>query len=346
MSRLDPDQIIDFIRNYPGCSSRQIHEHLDRSVSYATVKRALQSLIDQGLISSAGKGKATRYSVSGTYELFSPIDPEDYFQKEIDQRSIKASYDFRLIPEVLANHALFKKAELEKLDDLQAVFRNNLASLSETEYRKEMERLAIDLSWKSSQIEGNTYSLLETERLLREKHTASGKTREEAVMLLNHKETIDFVVEQPDYFSVLTLPKIEDLHRMLVKELSIETNIRNRRVGISGTNYRPLDNDFQLREAMTELCSLINNRENVFERSLLAILLISYIQPFMDGNKRTARLIGNALLIGHGYCPLSYRTVDSIDYKKAMLLFYEQNNIVAFKQIFIGQFEFAVGMYF
>ncbi len=91
---------------------------------------------------------------------------------------------------------------------------------------------------------------------------------------------------------------------------------------------------------------MINRKESVFEKALLALVLISYIQPFMDGNKRTARLVSNAILMNYGYCPLSFRTVDSIDYKKAMLLFYEQNNISNLKNIFIDQFEFAVGTYF
>jgi|GEM_PF-1417381 len=82
------------------------------------------------------------------------------------------------------------------------------------------------------------------------------------------------------------------------------------------------------------------------ERGILALVLISYIQPFMDGNKRTARIISNSILIHGQFCPISFRTVDSIDYKKAMLLFYEQNNITAFKQIFMQQFEFAVKTYF
>ena len=76
------------------------------------------------------------------------------------------------------------------------------------------------------------------------------------------------------------------------------------------------------------------------------LLLISYIQPFMDGNKRTARIVSNAILLHFEYCPLSFRTVDSIDYKKAMLLFYEVNNITAFKKIFIDQYIFAVNTYF
>ena len=91
---------------------------------------------------------------------------------------------------------------------------------------------------------------------------------------------------------------------------------------------------------------MINGKQNVFEKSLLALVLISYIQPFIDGNKRTARIVSNAILINHNYCPISFRTIDAVEYKKAMLLFYEQNNISSFKEIFISQFEFAVNTYF
>lgn len=215
-----------------------------------------------------------------------------------------------------------------------------------TEYRKEMERLGIDLSWKSSQIEGNTYSLLETERLLKEKQTASGKTREEAVMLLNHKDALDFILDKPDYLKEISLGRIEEIHALLTKELGVDRNIRHRRAGITGTNYKPLDNEFQIREALDDSCLLINGKDEVFEKALLALVLLSYIQAFTDGNKRAARIISNGILIAYGHCPISFRSVDSIDYKKAMLMFYEQNNIAAFKRIFIDQFLFAVKTYF
>lgn len=70
--------------------------------------------------------------------------------------------------------------------------------------------------------------------------------------------------------------------------------------------------------------------------------MISYIQPFEDGNKRTSRLLGNALLLANGYCPLSYRSVDEVEYKKAIILFYERNSVLYFKGMFIDQFKQAV----
>ncbi|MCL2738317.1 MAG: Fic family protein, partial [Bacteroidales bacterium] len=135
-------------------------------------------------------------------------------------------------------------------------------------------------------------------------------------------------------------------HSILIKELGVEKNIRTRRVGITGTNYRPLDNEFQIREALQQTCDLINKCENIFEKALLALVLLLYIQAFSDGNKRVARITANALLIANKHCPISFRTVDAVNYKKAMLLFYEQNNISAFKQIFVNQFKFAVENYF
>ncbi len=339
-------QIIDFIKKVGECSSKDVFDNVDVSVSYATLKRILAKLITDNYISTKGQGKGTKYIISPAYEVIQPIDIDHYYEKEIDDREIKEGFNFSIINDILAKHSVFTDNELQKLNELQEKFNNNISQLSETEYKKEFERLAIDLSWKSSQIEGNTYSLLETERLLKEKETAAGKTKEEATMLLNHKDALDFILDNPDYLYPLSVSKIEDIHSILIKELAVERNLRTRRVGISGTNYRPLDNEFQISEALQNTCSVINQKESVFEKALLALVLISYIQPFMDGNKRTARIVSNAILMNENYCPLSFRTVDSIDYKKAMLLFYEQNNIANFKEIFINQFEFAVKTYF
>jgi len=338
-------EILNFIQDHANCSSGEIHKEFATSISYATVKRILTQLLAEKYIISEGKGKGTKYFISPSYELLHSIDLDSYYEKEIDGRQIKEEFNLEIF-ELLGRTEILNKTELSKLADLQAKYAENISQLSDFEYKKELERLSIDLSWKSSQIEGNTYSLLETERLLKDKETAAGKTKEEAIMLLNHKDAIDFIVENPDYLIPLTISKIEDIHSLLIKDLAIDKNLRKRRVGISGTNYRPLDNEFQIREALDSASKLVNRKENIFEKALLILVLISYIQPFMDGNKRTARIVSNAILMNYKHCPISFRTVDSIDYKKAMLLFYEQNNISRFKEIFINQFEFAVKTYF
>ena len=338
--------ILQYLHYHPGSSRSEIETGMNLTESPATVKRILASLVDNGSVLVSGQGRATRYSVSPQAQVTMELNIDTYFEKETDEREVQTSFNFDLINETLPNVELFTAEEKEHLNTLQAQFTHNVEGITPAEYRKEMERLGIDLSWKSSQIEGNTYSLLETERLLKEKQTASGKTKEEAVMLLNHKDALDFVLADPKYLREISVRRIEELHTLLVKELDVDKGIRKRRVGVTGTNYRPLDNEYQIREALEDTCRLINGKENVFEKALLALVLLSYIQAFADGNKRTARITSNAILIANRYCPISFRSVDSVDYKKAMLIFYEQNNISAFKKIFIDQFAFAVNTYF
>ena len=339
-------EILQFLHYYPLANRTEIMAGLTKTPSDSTMKRLLSAAVKEGNIETAGRGPATKYKLTPQAHVTMPLDLATYFDKDIDEREVQESFNFDLIRNVLPKVEIFTKEELEVLNAAQMEFKKNTEGMTELEYRKEMERLGVDLSWKSSQIEGNTYSLLETERLLKDKQTASGKTKEEAIMLLNHKDALDFVLDIPDYLKELSVHRIEDIHSILTKELEVDRNICHRRVGITGTNYRPLDNEFQIREALEDTCTLVNGKDNVFEKALLTLVLLSYIQAFVDGNKRTARITSNAILIANGYCPISFRTVDSIDYKKAMLMFYEQNNIAAFKKIFIEQFLFAVKTYF
>lgn len=339
-------EILQFLHYNPLSKRSDILPSLSKQISERTLMRMLSDCVANGHIEVIGRGPATRYRLTPQAHITMELNLDTYFDKEVDERQVQESFNFGLINEILPQVDLFTQKELQQLNDAQKLFRWHLSEMSDIEYRKEMERLGIDLSWKSSQIEGNTYSLLETERLLKEKQTANGKTKEEAVMLLNHKDALDFILDMPDFLKDLTVARIVEIHSILTKELGVDRNIRHRRVGITGTKYTPLDNVFQIREALEDSTRLINSKSNIFEKALLALVLLSYIQAFTDGNKRTARIVSNGILIANGYCPISFRTVDSIDYKKAMLMFYEQNNIAAFKRIFIDQFLFAVKTYF
>lgn len=339
-------EILQILHYKPEASRAEVGAALTKPLSAATLKRLIAEAVKRGDIEAVNRGPATRYRLTPQARVTMELNLDTYFDKDIDERQVQESFNFELINEILPKVELLTPDERNRLNEAQKLFRQHISEMSETERRKEMERLGIDLSWKSSQIEGNTYSLLETERLLKEKQTASGKTKEEAVMLLNHKDALDFILDDPGYLQVLTVARIEEIHAILMKELGVERNIRHRRVGITGTNYTPLDNEFLIREALEDAVKLINSKSDIFDKALLALVLLNYIQAFTDGNKRTARIVSNGILIANGYCPVSFRTVDSVDYKKAMLMFYEQNNIAAFKRIFIDQFLFAVKTYF
>ena len=175
---------------------------------------------------------------------------------------------------------------------------------------------------------------------------AKGHKKEEAIMILNHKEALDYINQNKGTFLKISVSKIEDIHYLLTKKLGIARNLRKTAVGVTGTKYKPIDNNQQILDALSKACYLVNKEDNPFAKALILSLLTAYIQPFEDGNKRTSRLIANAILLAHDICPLSYRNVNEAEYKKAVVLFYEQNNLSYFKHLFIEQFEFAVDNYF
>ena len=241
--------------------------------------------------------------------------------------------------------SFFTPEELKVLNQSTIEYHKRTKNLSAVIEKKELERLIIELSWKSSKIEGNTYTLLDTEKLILENKEAPGHDRKEAKMILNHKEAFNYVREHADKFKSLTRRNLEELHSILVKGLSVESGLRKRPIGVLGSIYRPLDNGQQILEAVETLSKTVTKSANSYVKALIAILGLSYIQPFEDGNKRTSRLLANAILLAYGCAPLSYRSVDENEYREAILVFYELNSIMPFKKIFMAQYEFAANNY-
>lgn len=335
--------ILEFIRQRGSASNKEIKDHL-RGISRVTVVRDLKALLRAKLIIPKGKGRGLRYVEEIKNDILQYIDVDEYFKKSPDERSVKSPhFNFEVFKKL---NNLFTGNELDELNNLVENYRKRVKKLSPVILKKEFERLMIELSWKSSQIEGNTYSLLDTEILIKEHKEAKGHEKEEAIMILNHKKALDYIMDKKSGFKNITLRKIENIQRLLIKDLSISHGLRRKPVGIVGTKYKPLDNEYQIREALEKMTRTIRGSEDIFSKAILAIILISYIQPFEDGNKRTARLAGNALLLAHDACPLSFRSVNEVDYKKALVLFYEQNNIRFFKELFVEQFKFAITNYF
>lgn len=339
--------ILEFIKANKSATRELIQEYVsgvfDKN-SKITILRDLDNLISEGLIIKTGKTKAAEYIISPKTRALNTINVDEYFDVDPDKRELineKFSFD---IWEHLRN--LLSPKEKEEYALLNQKYLLNKSKLSPTILHKELERLTVELAWKSSKIEGNTYSLLDTERLLKENVSAKGKTAAETQMIVNHKKALDYILEKPEQYKELSISKIEDIHRLLVDGLDVSQGIRQNMVGIVGTNYRPLDNAYQIKEALQKLIEIINVTENPLEKALIAVLMIAYIQPFEDGNKRTSRILGNALLLAYNYCPLSYRSVDEVEYKKGIILFYEQNNASYFKQLFLEQFKLAVEKYF
>lgn len=346
MLTIRQEKILEYVKNHPDSKRSQIEQYikLTYDVSKVTVLRDLDVLTEQGYIEKHGFARSVSYRAKNVSVLLKKYDVEKYFETDSDERKpIYEQFNFDVFNN-LKN--IFSKGELKELSEINDIYNKKIRNISHQIRKKEFERLLIELSWKSSKIEGNTYSLLDTENLIKNNVEATGHKKEESIMILNHKKALDFIFEQPDYFKEISLKKLEELHYLLTEDLNVKQGLRETPVGIVGTKYKPLFNKHQITEAVEKLILTINETKNVIEKAIIAVLMISYIQPFEDGNKRTGRILANAILFANSYCPLSYRSVNEVEYKKAVIIFYETNSISYFKDIFVEQFKFAVEQYF
>lgn len=341
------DHIISYIRDsIAPVSSSDIHSFLvdkKEETSLVTVKRELASIEKEGLVESVGAGRSTAYRITTRGRLLSEVDMVAYTATEPDRRKGQKTFNMELFKEF--NFDPFTAEEKSVLDVATSEYKRRIEGQTPAIHEKELERFVIELSWKSSRIEGNTYTLLDTERLIKEGIPGKGNTPYETAMIINHKEAFKYIYSNKDKFKELSRIAIEDVHSLLVKDLDVSRGIRSKPVGVTGSTYVPLDNQFQISEALEALVSCVGSMPHGYSKSLTALLGLSYIQPFEDGNKRTSRLMANALLIAHGYAPLSYRSVDENTYRESVLVFYELNSIIPFKKLFIEQYDFAARNY-
>jgi fido (protein-threonine AMPylation protein)/DNA-binding transcriptional ArsR family regulator len=336
-------KIIDFITKNGSSGNAAIAAFLGNEVSRFTVLRDLDVLIENKIVKKEGQGRSVRYSLAGYGPINAYFDPVAYFEKGPDERNILTTFNngiFESLPDI------FTRQEIEELERINEKYGERVAKAEPVFIKKEIERLTIELSWKSSHMEGNTYSLIDTEILIKERIEAKGHERNEAIMILNHKNAIDHIFNRKEDFKKLTVSDVEKVHGLLTMGLGIGSEIRKSPVRIIGTRYTPPSCKTKIATGLDSAINKINSLGDPFSKALAAALMISYIQPFEDGNKRTGRIVANAILLAHNACPISYRSANETDYKKAVILFYEQNSATLFKQLFVEQFKFAVDNYF
>lgn len=315
------------------------------AVSIATMKRDLASLCELNYITKSGDRRGSGYRLTRYGLIHRPFTLGSYYLIPEDNRNAITQFNQDIF-NILKNEPVFTDQEIHKLDLATAAYKQNAINASDTIYKKELERFVIEFSWKSSQIEGNTYTLLETEMLIKEGLNKNNHSDFETTMILNHKRAYEFLLSQTNDNSLhLDRMTLEKIHSLVVNELGVSIGLRKALIGISGSLYRPLSIASQIKEQLDNLIDCINSKPVVYEKALIAILGESYLQPFEDGNKRTARVIANGLLLQSDHAPLSYRSVDEQDYKEACLIFYEQNSIESFKKLFIEQYIFATNNY-
>ncbi len=330
---ISDQDILDYLAAHPGARRQEIRRHAAPEVSDATVWRTLRRLVDEGKLEVSGKSRATGYTLAGAAVI------RAHLQTTYNRRR-PASYrrDFldRYIPDTTFYLGATDRQRL--LDAGRPVVPPLPAG---TYARRILERLLVDLSWASSRMEGNTYDILETERLIRFGREAAGKDRKEAVMILNHKEAIQYVVDNLNTVTI-SRPDLRNIHALLADGLlsdpGMTGQLRRMPVGITHSSYRPLGDRFEIEEEFGILVEKATAVSDPFEQSFFLLVHIPYLQAFDDINKRTSRIASNVPLLKADLAPMSFVTMDDRDYIDGLLGVYELNNISLLREAYIDAY--------
>ncbi|MDE2562845.1 MAG: Fic family protein, partial [Sphingomonadales bacterium] len=211
-----------------------------------------------------------------------------------------------------------------------------------------LNRLLIDLSWNSSRLEGNTYSLLDTRRLIDFGQEAEGKQRLEAQMILNHKDAIEFLIGEADEIG-FNRYTILNLHALLANNLLANPqaagSLRRIGVGIERSVFLPLEVPQRIEECFDQILATANAISDPFEQAFFMMVQLPYLQPFDDVNKRVSRLSANIPLIKGNLAPLSFEGVPRQTYTDAVLGVYELNKVALLRDVFIWAYERSADRY-
>ena len=365
------DVLIEILGRRPeGASIDDIARASEIDLSRRTLQRRLATLVKDGRLILEGRGRGSRYRIPGSVfldlepvevslggltadvhlEVGIPLSTEGKSVKRMVHAPIQerrpAGYDREFLDRYRANETFYLPSEVRRR--LREQGRSpDTARPAGTYARKIHHRLLIDLSWNSSRLEGNTYSLLETERLLEHGDAGEDKSPLETQMILNHKAAIDLLVEQAEYVG-FNRHTILSLHALLADNLLDPRacgRLRSIPVTIGGTPYHPLEIPQLVDECFSQILETAAVIEDPFEQAFFAMVQLPYLQPFEDVNKRVSRLTANLPLIRDNLCPLSFIDVPERDYIDGTLGVYELNRVELLRDVFCWAYERSCARY-
>ncbi len=364
----DLQAILTVVAGFPeGASVEEIRLALPRGLPHRTLQRRLALLVKQKKLIVEGRGRASRYRlptivegrgvavdravVEGRGELRIPLSTDAEAVEKIVRQPIQSrkpgGYRREFLDAYRPNETFYLSAET----------RHRLLTIGQssggerpagTYARQILNRLLIDLSWNSSRLEGNTYSLLETERLLQLGESAEGKDAREAQMILNHKAAIELLVEQADEIG-FNRYTILNLHALLSDNLLPDPRASGRlraiAVGIDGSTYHPLEVPPLIEECFQQILDTATAIADPFEQAFFAMVHLPYLQPFEDVNKRVSRLAANIPFIRQNLSPLSFIDVPQRAYVDGLLGVYELNRIELLRDVFVWAYDRSSARY-
>jgi hypothetical protein len=367
--RQELQAILTMVAGFPeGASLEEIRLALPRGLPHRTLQRRLALLVKQKKLIVQGRGRASRYrlpavvsegtgfavgraTVQGRGELRIPLSPEgEAIEKTVReplQNRQPVGYNREFLDAYRPNETYYLSAETRQ--HLLNLGRSSDGERPAGTYARQIfNRLLIDLSWNSSRLEGNTYTLLETERLLQLGESTEGKNAQEAQMILNHKAAIELLVEQAaeigfNRYTVLNLHGL--LSDNLLTDPRASGRLRAIAVGIDGSSYHPLEVPQLIEECFQQILDTATAITDPFEQGFFAMVHLPYLQPFEDVNKRVSRLAANIPLIRQNLSPLSFIDVPQRAYIDGLLGVYELNRVELLRDVFVWAYERSSARY-
>lgn len=370
-SQTELDRLVEIIsEHHNGFGIDAIAQRLDNTLLRRTLQRRLALLVEQGRIQMLGEARSVRYvrpppTVQGVLtaqeevgdtmravgEVYVPTSPEGAEIKAYvrQSRALRPPVGYKLgfLEQYHPNHTAYLSPVLR--DQLHAMGRSPADQTPAGTFARDiLNRLLIDLSWASSQLEGNTYSRLDTERLIEFGQAAEGKGALETQMILNHKQAIEYLVLDPAH-AQLTPDTVIALHAFLSDGLMADPaavgRIRRRAVEIGGSVYLPVALPQRVEELFGIVVQMAAEIQDPFEQAFFLMVHLPYLQPFEDVNKRVSRLAANIPFIRHNLCPLSFIDVPQQAYVDAMIGIYELNRVELLRDVFVWAYERSCQQY-
>lgn len=363
-------RIEDVVRRFPaGVSLAQLQKELQGAISRRTLGRRLSELLEAGRIQRQGEGRGTRYfhgasatpktvtpesaraEMAGQFETpegvvtidLSPVSRDilEYVSRPMAARN-PTGYERRLLDEYLPNRTAYLPDKLKV--HLHRIGKPIVAERAAGTFARDiLNRFLVDLSWASSRLEGNTYSRLDTERLIEFGQEAEGKDAKETQMILNHKAAIELLVEENGDDIGINRYTLLNLHALLSENLMADPEasgrLRRRPVDIGGSAYTPTAIPQVIEECLNLIIAKAAAIGDPFERAFFVMVQLPYLQPFEDVNKRVSRLAANIPLIKEDLCPLSFVDVPEGAYIAGTLGVYEMTRVELLRDVFVWAYE-------
>lgn len=345
-----------------GTGIREIASKLDEEVPRRTLQYRLKCLVDEGRLFTYGEKRGVKYRLPATRAVYKEAPEKEaepgellsegvneirkYIRQPIETRK-RVGYDRKFLDSYLPNTNFYlSKKEREHLRKIGTQVATEQPAGAHA--KQILNRLLIDISWNSSRLEGNTYSLLETGRLINFGKEAEGKDQLEAQMILNHKEAIEFLVDSAAEIG-FNRYTIFNLHALLAHNLLADPKsvgkLRRIAVGMGKSAFRPLETPQLIDGCFDQLLASAAAIKDPFEQSFFTMVQIPYLQPFDDVNQRLSRLAANIPLIRENLMPLSFIEVPTDTYTEAVLGVYELKEIALLKNIFFKAYESSASRY-